>query len=172
MATSTKDIINFENLLYEMRTLLASNDDIRKLLLYPTSDALNREAPSISAVLDDEDLITLYPITEEGLITSNRDCAIELDFTNFTTDYDNNDHSIYGTLVISALCTDKLYKLDNNKLRLFEIMRNIINTTDAVKLSPSGKLEVIGADRFINKHFYGWSIKVLVADDATPKVSF
>lgn len=162
-----KDIGKFETALYEIQAAIANNEDVRKLLFYNTPDALNRVAPTVDAVLKDNNLVSLYPVIDEGIITTDRDCAIALDLSSVDTDFDENDHSIYGTLTISVLCTDKILLLDNKKFRIMEIVRNLTNTLDGFKSSLSAKLVVTGYERFINRHYYGAAVKVLLTDDAT-----
>lgn len=162
-----KDIGHFESALYEIRAALANNENIRKLLFYSSPDALNREAPSIDTVLKDNNLISLYPILDEGIITSDRDAAIALDLSGLDTDFSDDDTSIYGTLVVTVLCTDKNLLLNDQKMRTLELTREVVNTLDGLKVSLSGKIEVLSEDRFINRHYYGYSIKILLTDDAT-----
>lgn len=159
-----KDISRIERAIPELRNLLLQNEQIRKLLVYDTSDALAQATPTIETA---KNYISLYPVIEEGIITTDRNTAIALDLTSVDTDFEEGDNSILATIVISVLCTDKTLLLDDNKTRHWEVARLIMNDVDEFKGSPSGKFTTIGADRFINKHYYGVAVKVLVSDDAT-----
>lgn len=160
-----KDITRIMRSVTELRNLLLQNEQLRKLLVYDTSDALTQvEVPTIETA---KNYISLYPVIEEGIITTDRNTAIALDLTSVDTDFEEGDNAILATIVISVLCTDKVLLLDNNKFRHWEVARLIINDVDEFKGSASGKFTVTGGDRFINKHYYGVAIKVLVSDDAT-----
>lgn len=160
-----KDIIRIEKVVPEIRNRLLQNEKIRNLLVYDTPDALAREEiPTIETV---KNYISLYPVVEQGIITTDRNCAIAIDLTAVDVDFEEGDNAILGTVVVSVLCTDQCLPLDKDKLRHWELARLIINELDDAKCSASGKLVVTGADRFINKHYYGCAIKILVSDDAT-----
>lgn len=160
-----KDISRIERVVPEIRNHLLQNEQLRKLLVYDTPDALSQEAvPTIETV---KNYISLYPVIEEGIITTDRNCAIAIDLTAVDTDFEDGDTAIIGTVVVSMLCTDKVFLLDKDKFRHWEAARLITNTLDDAKCSASGKLVVTGVDRFINKHYYGCAIKILVSDDAT-----
>ena len=159
-----KDISRIERTIPELRNLLLQNEDIRKLLVYDTSDALTLAAPTIETA---KEYISLYPVIEQGIITTDRNTAIALDLTAVDTDFEEGDSAILATIIISILCTDKVLLLDNNKFRHWEVARLIINDVDEFKGSASGKFTVTGGDRFINKHYYGVAVKILVSDDAT-----
>ena len=160
-----KDIVRIMRIVSEVRNKLLQDDKLRKLLVYDSSDAQTQEeVPTIEST---KDYISLYPVIEQGIITTNRNVAVALDLTSIDTDFEDGDNAILGTLVVSVLCTDKVLLLDKDKLRHWEMARLIINDLDDMKCSASGKLVVTGADRFINKHYYGCAIKILVSDDAT-----
>lgn len=160
-----KDIVRIMRIVPEVRNRLLQDESIRKLLVYDSSDAQTQEeVPTIEST---KDFISLFPVIEQGIITTDRNSAIALDLTAVDTDFEDGDNAILGTMVVSVLCTDKVLLLDKDKLRHWEIARLIINDLDDMKCSASGKLVVTGADRFINKHYYGCAIKILVSDDAT-----
>lgn len=160
-----KDITRIMKSIPELRNRLLQDEQIRSLLVYDTPDALAQEAiPSMDIT---KNYISLYPTIEEGIITTDRNSAIALDLTAVDTDFEEGDSSILATIIISVLCTDKVLLLDKNKFRHWEIARLITNDIDGFKGSASGKFVVTGVDRFINKHYYGCAVKVLVSDDAT-----
>lgn len=159
-----KDISRISKAIFEIRNKLLTDEAIRNLLVYDKSDAQTQQTPTIETA---KEYISLYPVIEEGIITTDRNAAIALDLTGVDVDFEEGDNSILGTVVISVLCTDKVLLLDNNKFRHWEIARHIINDIDDMKGSASGKFVVTGADRFINKHYYGVAVKVLISDDAT-----
>ena len=160
-----KDITRVQRVVPEIRSRLLQDEQIRNLLVYDTPDALKQEQiPTIETV---KKYISLYPVIEQGIITTDRNCAIALDLTAVDTDFEDGDNAILGTIIVSVLCTDQCLLLDKDKLRHWEMARLIINDLDDMKCSASGKLVVTGADRFINKHYYGCAIKILVSDDAT-----
>ena len=160
-----KDISKIVSAIHEIRNRLLQDEKIRSLLVYDSSDALTQEnVPTIETV---KDYISLYPVIEEGIITTDRNCAIAIDLVNIDTDFEDDDTSILGSVVVSVLCTDKVLLLDNNKFRNWEIARLIINDLDDMKGSASGKFAAVGVDRFINKHYYGCAVKLILSDDAT-----
>ena len=160
-----KDITRITKSVSELRNRLLQDEDIRRLLVYDTPDALKQEAVPTMDVT--KNYISLYPVIEEGIITTDRNTAIALDLTAVDTDFEEGDSAILGTIIISVLCTDKVLLLDKDKFRHWEVARLIINDIDDFKGSASGKFTVTGADRFINKHYYGVAVKIIVSDDAT-----
>ena len=160
-----KDIARIVKVIPEIRNRLLQDERIRSLLVYDSSDALIRE--EIPTIETAKGYISLYPVIEQGIITTDRNCAIALDLTAVDTDFEEGDNAILGTIVVSVLCTDKVLLLDKDKFRHWEIARLITNDLDDMKCSASGKLVVTGTDRFINKHYYGCAVKILVSDDAT-----
>ena len=71
-----KDITRIMRSVTELRNLLLQNEQLRKLLVYDTSDALTQvEVPTIETA---KNYISLYPVIEEGIITTDRNTAIAL----------------------------------------------------------------------------------------------
>ena len=159
-----KDITKVVRSITEVRNRLLQDEDIRKLLVYDSSDAQTQdEIPTIETT---KEYITPYPVIEEGIITTDRNCAIAIDLVNIDTNFEDDDTSLMASMAISVLCSDKVLLLDNNKFRHWEIARLITNDIDGMKGSASGKFEVTAIDRFINKHYYGCTVKVFISDDA------
>ena len=174
--TSTSiDISDVETLVFIAKNDVAerifpvtlSRSFVQEVLKYKKDDESWIFASRHGTREDLEHYISLYPVIEEGIITTDRNVAIAFDLTAVDTDFEEGDSAILGTIIISVLCTDKVLLLDKNILRHWEIARLIINDIDDFKGSASGKFVVTGADRFINKHYYGCAVKVLVSDDAT-----
>ena len=159
-----KDILRFEQSLFEIRAALANNENIRKLLLFPTPDALSRESPATDIEKVVTERISLYPITQEGLGNSTKDTAIVLDLQTIDVDYTTDDITALGGLLITAICTDKNYLLDNNKFRSWELAREIANTLEGLKTCLSGKLSVSEFQRVIVKHYHAVSVKIALLD--------
>lgn len=160
-----KDFSKIVNAINEVRNRLLNDSQIRALLVYDSSDALaQEEIPPIELA---KSYISQYPVIEEGIITTDRNAAIAIDLISVDTDFEEGDSSIMGVMAVSVLCTDKVLLLDNNKFRNWEIARLITNDLDGMKGSASGKMVVTGTERFINKHFYGCTVKLLLTDDAT-----
>ena len=160
-----KDIAKITRAITEVRNRLLQDEALRKLLVYDSSDAQTQEdVPTLETT---KNYIAPYPTIEEGIITTDRNCAIAIDLVNIDTNFENGDTAILGSMSISVLCTDKVLLLDNNKFRNWEVARLIVNDVDDMKGSASGKFEVTGVDRFINKHYYGCVVKVFISDDAT-----
>lgn len=160
-----KDISKVVAAISEVRNRLLQDETIRLLLVYDSSDALEQEV--IPTLEEAKKYIPLVPTFEEGIVTTDRNQAIAIDLTSLDTQFEANDTAIYGTMVVSVLCSDQTLLLDNNKFRHWELARLVINDLEDMKGSASGRLEVVGVDPFIEKHYYGCAVKLLITDDAT-----
>lgn len=159
-----KDISKVVATIHEIRNRLLQDESIRQLLVYDSSDALEREVPTLEGT---KDYISLVPVIEEGIVTTDRSQCIALDLASIDMQFEANDTALYGTMAVSVLCSDKTLLLDNNKFRHWELARLVINDLEDMKGSASGKIEVVSVDRFINKHYYGCAVKLVITDDAT-----
>lgn len=164
-----KDISNLQKNMFAVKNILLNDEDIRKLLYYDTKNALELEAPSKEdlEVETDTELgyITLFPIMEKGIVEYNRNTFIQITVPTLDVDIDDNDGNLFFGMLITVVTDFKHYMLDNQKIRLLEIVNRVINDIDNQKLNSAGKLEVLKVDEIIfDNYVYGYGIKVMFTD--------
>lgn len=164
-----KNITNIIKNITEIGQLLASNSTITRLVCYDTSDALERPIPDVNYEdLVNQKLICLYPPVDNGIenITNNTYLILLLD--NINLQYQDNNVGASFTLYIT---TDEGHSLlKSNKNRLHELLNQVIQTLDGVKLTSSGTLEVVMASHVMITEFRaGYRIKLTITDQYTRK---
>ena len=159
-----KDVLNFDKLLFEVKNMLLQNVQLRKLLVHHTPDALELMVPTIEQA---ESFITVTPVIEEGLIVTDRNVQLVIDWANVDVDTDE-DPTLYFSLCITVLCTDTCYTLSNNKTRLLGIVNEIINSLDGKKVAthrPLKDITAVAVQRLSGgKHRVGAVVKFLCGD--------
>jgi hypothetical protein len=148
-----------EKALFQIKTLLLQNTNLRKLLYNTVPSALEETAPTVSEV---EELITLTPYLEndEGVANSYKNAFIAIYPTRFNIDNIGDVIQI----AISVFVSKDYYELDNERLRVFSILEECEKTLDNVKLEFAGKLElqnaaieVLDVNKYIG-YITGWEV--------------
>lgn len=166
---TNKDITNIENTMFAVRTTLANDKTIRKLLYYDTPDALDKqEAPSIDQILgrveNGIEYITLFPVMEKGVVEYGRNTYIMITLPMIDLDLSDSSEIFVG-FQITAISDMKHYMLNHNKLRLMEICNRVIELIDNQKFPTAGKTEVLQMEQVIfTNQVYGYNLKVMCAD--------
>lgn len=151
---SNKIFDNVQKAIFEIRSAIKSNEDIRKMLFIDTADALEQEAPTIesiepyivvSAVFD----ITVPPFDKNTIMTIVLHKAL----------YDSESTLLNGMIKINILTQSELWELNNNKIRPLEISNNIIKLLDNRKVSASHKLYFSNIEiAILNENVSGYSV--------------
>lgn len=164
-----KDIQNISDDLFNIRTTLLNDEDIRKLLFYDSKNALSLPAPSKSDLIVESDTelgyITLFPIMEKGVLSYDRNTFIQITLPAVDIDVDKDDQNMFAGVLITAITDFKHYMLNDNKIRLLEIINRVIKLLDGKKLKSAGKLEAIKVEEVIfDNYVYGYSLKLVFSD--------
>ena len=139
-----KFLTNAQKALYEMKSLLLNNENIRKILVYDQPDALEQAAPDISQASKH---ITFFPISEVGITnyTENTLMTITCSVVDPETDSED-DGSVYLGYIITVITTKNLWELKNYKIRLLELISEITETLNGYKCSLPIPLTVLKAE--------------------------
>lgn len=153
----------------EIAICLTRNTNIVKLIYDDSIKALSNtiELPSAKELIT-KDYISFYPATESGIQDIDKNTFIVINMENFNLQSRDNNILAFGTIYIT---TDKAHcVLENNKLRLLELIDEIDTTLENVKLSCAGKLELTSADYVIFSSFRsGYRINFNIRDQQKRK---
>lgn len=132
--------VKLENFLYQTKELLLENSKIRKLLYYPTPNALSK--PDVTKQ-QAEEFITLTPIIwdENGIAESFRNVFISIYAS--LIDFDDIDNNLI--LKILVFTNKEGYELENNKIRVLTLLSEISKQLENHKFEFSGKIYLINA---------------------------
>jgi hypothetical protein len=161
---------NLKKAPFEIATLLAANSNIVRLLYDDTPTVLADKKEFSLSIKDliEQNYIGFYPATEAGIkeIDKNTFIIISLEDFNFTgTD---NNTSASGAIYIT---TDKSHCLLNeNRLRMLELVDEIEETLENKKLSSAGQLSINSANYVVFSDFRsGYRINFRIYDQPTRK---
>lgn len=130
-----KIIDNIQKGIFEIRSLIQADTEVRKLVFYDGADALSEPIPSIeqtkehftvSAIFD----VTVPPFDKNTLI------SVTLSRAN----YDEESVMLRGLVKINILTRSELWELNGNKIRPLEIASLIVSILNNKKISSSHKL--------------------------------
>lgn len=159
---------NLKKAPFEIATLLAANSNIVRLL-YDDTPAVLVDKKEFSLSIKDlieQNYIGFYPATEAGIkeIDKNTFIIISLEDFNFTST--DNNTSASGAIYIT---TDKSHCLLNeNRLRMLELVDEIEETLENKKLSSAGQLSINSANYVVFSDFRcGYRINFRIYDQPT-----
>lgn len=158
---------NFEKLIYEVKNTLLSSDDLKKLMFYPTPDAL--EKTIVPSYEDMKDRITARPVVyvyEESL-EYGATSFISIGIIEFALD----SGSIAAGLKISIACKREIWELNNNRIRPIAILSIIGNLLNNKKLSVAKKLDMKSAPEiYFNDELVGFTALFDVTEEKAGEV--
>lgn len=122
--------------LYEIRSKIRSNKNIRKLVLYDQENALDVSTTPGLSEADDHIVVTaVFDVTEEPY---NLNTIITIALSRST---ENDDLNLWeNVLRINIITKSQLWSLNNQKVRPLEIANLVIEELDNQKLTASNKL--------------------------------
>lgn len=145
---------NLEKAIFEIRTLIESEKNIRKLLVIDSANALEQGTPDVSDARKHILLAPVFDITEPPY-DKNTIMTIVLSKGK----YDSDAVLLNGMIKINVLTRTELWELDNNKIRPLEIANNLISVLENRKVSVSHKLYFTNIDiAILNENVSGYSI--------------
>lgn len=165
-----KTLKNIKKSVMEIAQTLAQNEDIVKLLYNDKSSALTDDPPDVDLnTLIQENYICICAPVEDGIKDQwkNTFLTILLD-TGFFGRQDDNT----AVTIKIYISTDRQHLLlDDNKNRLFELMDQVINTLDQMKISTAGKLDCSNfAHTMLSEFRFAYVITFTFADQNARKV--
>lgn len=146
--------VNLEKSIFQIRTFIESEKDIRKLLVIDSSDALDKEVPTLAQTREHILLSPVFDVTEPPY-DKNTTMTIVLS----KGVYDDEAVLLNGIIKINVLTRTELWELDNNKIRPLEIVNLIIKRLNNQKVSASHKINFEQIDiAILNENVSGYTI--------------
>lgn len=148
--------------IFEMKKMLLKNENIKKLIYYNTPDSLSQSAPTLNQVTD---LIkttpAIYMEDDENQFDLNTFAVIYVPIIDFSAQL--NDI----TFVIDIFTRKELIDLDNNQMRLHQLVTEIYETLDNKRVSLAGRIQFSNAS-YVNmgNRYIGFQVEMSIIDEA------
>lgn len=126
---------NLQKAIFEVRSLLLTSTEVKKMVYFDQPDALAQDTPSLEQV---KEYFTISPVFDITKAPFNKNTLISIGMTRVTPD--SESLITRGVLKINVLTRSELWELSNNKIRPFEIANYIIEKLNNKKLSSSHKV--------------------------------
>lgn len=155
-------IKNIDRIIMEIKKMLLTNDNIRKLLGDNTPSALSNTAPT---KLETSELILTTPAVymndDESNVKYNTFAVVYVPLFEFNSQM--NDI----TFVIDMFTRKELIELDNSQLRLHQLLAEIVETIDNKRISMAGRIQITTATYInIGNRYLGFQLEMSVLDEA------
>lgn len=148
--------------MYELKTLLLNNENIRKLLVYDQSNALSITAPSIQEAAQH---FSFFPISDMGIKNYDKNTLMSLHCITIRPEEGEDTGGIHLGFGLTIVSTRQVWELDDNKIRLLELISLILEELEGKKLSLPTPLEIFKVDDIIlDDSRVGYMIKIYGAD--------
>lgn len=154
--TAEKDLFNIIN-------KLLGNENLKRLLYYPTKDALDKPllTKQQSLELMNKNIKVVPKILAEETVES----YVIITFDNFFTN-ENNPEFRDNTITFDIICHMDTWVMNNYQLRPYKIMGEIDGMLNNSKLNGIGVVEFLSANQLIlNDIFAGFSLSYRVVND-------
>lgn len=148
--------------IFEMKKILLKNESFKKLLYYNTPDSLSQSVPTLAQVADlVKTTPAIYMEEDENQFELNTFAVIYVPIIDFSAQL--NDI----TFVVDVFTKKELIELDNNKLRLHQLVTEIYETLDNKRVSLAGRIQFSNAS-YVNmgNRYIGFQIEMSVIDEA------
>lgn len=148
--------------IFEMKKMLLKNESFKKLLYYNTPDSLSQSVPTLSQVTDlVKTTPAIYMEEDENQFELNTFAVIYVPIIDFSAQL--NDI----TFVVDVFTKKELIELDNNQLRLHQLVTEIYETLDNKRVSLAGRIQFSNAS-YVNmgNRYIGFQIEMSVIDEA------
>jgi len=146
--------------LYQIRSLIREDANIRRLVLYDQPNALSvSEDPSLDAADNHIVVSAVFDITEEPY---NLNTIITIALSRATEDEDYN--LLASVIRVNIITKAQIWALENNKIRPLEIANLIIEKLENEKLSASNKIYFHSAELVVldgNTNGYGLTFHLI-----------
>lgn len=148
--------------IFEMKKMLLKNESFKKLLYYNTPDSLSQSVPTLAQATDlVKTTPAIYMEEDENQFELNTFAVIYVPIIDFSAQL--NDI----TFVVDVFTKKELIELDNNKLRLHQLVTEIYETLDNKRVSLAGRIQFSNAS-YVNmgNRYIGFQIEMSVIDEA------
>lgn len=154
--TAEKDLFNIIN-------KLLGNENLKRLLYYPTKDAL--EKPLLTKQQSLELMNKNIKVVPKILAEETVESYVIITFDNFFTN-ENNPEFRDNTITFDIICHMDTWVMNNYQLRPYKIMGEIDGMLNNSKLNGIGLVEFLSANQLIlNDIFAGFSLTYRVVND-------
>lgn len=151
---------NIENAIFEIRSLIQSIPEVRKLVYYDTKNALGEKTPSIEDTQEHFTVSAVFDITEPPF---DKNTIVSIAYKK--GNYNDEKMMMVGMININVLTKSQLWEIDGNKIRPLEISNHIINKLSNIKLSTSHKLTLVGIDlALLSENTNGYTIAFILEE--------
>ena len=161
---------NLKKVPMEIASLLAAESNIVQLIYNDQSSALTNPKEIKVSVQDliNSNYIGFYPATESGIKDIDKNTFMVINFEDFSFTNTDNNTGASGAIYIT---TDRSHCLLNeNRLRLLELIDEIEDTLENKKLSSAGQIHVNSANYVVFSDFRsGYRINFRIYDQPTRK---
>ena len=155
-----KGLERIEKDIYSIRDYLAKDDEISKLLFYPTRNALQRDNVSASLI---NEYIFLSPVFDTTREPFDKNTFISITLAN--TEWNDEDGTHMGAFRINVFSEIDLWELDEDRVRPLAILSKMIEILDQKKLKSSHKLFYISSDlTTLDKNIAGYTALFGIVD--------
>lgn len=154
---------NFGNMdrgLYEIKNKLLKNENIRRLLFINTPDALSQTAPTMEDVEDYIDVSPVkYMVEDSDKINLSSFIVVYVPVMAFNEQIDNK-------LVVDIFIQKDLMKLNKNKLRLHQLLTEVINSIENKKIILAGRISLENATfTVVGKKYIGFQLECNIIEE-------
>lgn len=156
------NISNLDKVIFEIKTLLLKNENLKKLLKYNTPDALAGEAVVKSEVADFVKTSPALYMVEEDLDLNLNTFAVIYIPTISLSDQLND-----VTYMVDLFTRKEILELNNNQLRLHQMLSEAIMSLNNKRISFAGRLNAVTANYVVaGNHYIGFQLEFNVIDEA------
>jgi hypothetical protein len=155
-------INKLDKTIMEIKKMLLKNESFRKLLYFNTPDCLSIQAPTLVQV---QNLVfttpAIYMEEDENQFNLNSFAVIYIPIIDFSKEL--NDI----TFIIDLFTKKELIELDNNQLRLHQLVTEIYETLDNKRVSLAGRIQFSNAS-YVNmgNRYIGFQVEMSIIDQA------
>lgn len=165
-----KTIKNIKKSIIEIAQILAADETILKLIYLDVPDALSQPTPEISLnQLIEQHYVCVIPPVESGIKDSWRNTFITILLDNVY--FSRRDDNTAANLIIYVSTDEAHVLLEDNKMRMLEIIDKITLLLDNKKISGAGTLSVDSCSHTMLSEFRSaYRISISCNDQNTKKV--
>lgn len=165
-----KELGKIKNLPCEIIKILASNLQLQKLLLVDSQelpDDSNFQPKRWDQLIED-DYMSICPTVDDNITNNSRNSFLIVHLEDINT-YGTEGNLDIGGIVWVGTNKEHVW-LKGNKLRLLEMVDEVIKSLDGQKCSVAGKIKVLRASSVVySKSSFGYRISFRVAEQENRK---
>lgn len=156
------NISNLDKVIFEIKKLLLKNENFKKLLKYNTPDALAGAAVN-------KDDVSAFVKTSPALYMVEQDLDLSLNTFSViyipTVTFSNTLNDV--TFIIDLFTRKEILELNNNQLRLHQMLAEASKSIDNQRISFAGRLHLTSATYVVvGNHYVGFQLEINVIDEA------